>query len=440
MDILDLMLLPALECLILVGIHSYLGLHVIRRRVIFVDLALAQIAALGTTVGFVFGILPETLGGFLYSLTFCLVGAALFAFTRVRDDRVPQEAVIGLVYAITASLAILVVQKTKGIEHMEGILVGSLLWVGWADVITAAIAYSVIGAVHYVFRRQFLQISDDPVEAYRKGMHVRMWDFLFYLTFGFVITFSVRVAGVLLVFVFLVAPAILAVMVTDRLKHQLLIGWGAGTVVTILGLYASYVVDMPCGPTVVAFYGIALLVAVVAVNLFRSANRTRTAGYAVAGVAIVVVGVAALILEGKALSTLETGDGTPGSLPAGAVLDPAAKAGTTRPSEEQGITTGNEPAQPPSDPEKALNAVRRAKDQPVAGRLERLACLMEDPETPPFYFDEAAALAEEIAGGDLGIRPDAGPGASRRFLDALRERIAVLRVGNSGDDHERSSP
>jgi zinc/manganese transport system permease protein len=148
MNVFQLMLAPFVECLVLVGIHSYLGLHVIRRRIIFVDLALAQIAALGATVGFLFGIQPGTRGSFIFALTFCILGAAVFSMTRMRHDRVPQEAVIGLVYAITAALAILVVEKTKGAEHLEDLLVGSLLWVKWSDVAWAALAYAVIGAVH----------------------------------------------------------------------------------------------------------------------------------------------------------------------------------------------------------------------------------------------------------------------------------------------------
>ena len=259
MSVFELMLAPFVECLILVGIHSYLGLHVIRRRVIFVDLALAQIAALGTTVGVVFGLMPDTGAAFVFSLTFCLLGALLFTVTRVRHDRIPHEAVIGLVYAITAALAILVVQKTRGSEHLDSILVGSLLWVKWSDIIAAGVASSLIGALQWIFWKRFLLISDFPEKAYRQGVNVRLWDFLFYASFGFVITISTRVAGVLLVFVFLVAPAIMAVMITRRFGRQLIVGWLSGTVVTVLGLYLSYYLDLPSGPTVVAFYGVVLV-------------------------------------------------------------------------------------------------------------------------------------------------------------------------------------
>ncbi|MCK5797237.1 MAG: metal ABC transporter permease, partial [Deltaproteobacteria bacterium] len=211
-------MLPAFaECLVLVGIHSYLGLHVIKRKVIFVDLALAQIAALGATVGFLFGMSPTSPAAFLYSMAFTFVGAAVFAASRFRKDRVPQEAVIGLVYAIAASTAILVIDKSPhGAEHIKDLLTGTILWVRWPTVLTAAIAYSAVGIFHFVLRHQFIRITEDPEGAFEAGMWVRLWDFFFYLSFGFVISFSVRTAGVLLVFVFLVAPAISAVLLTDR--------------------------------------------------------------------------------------------------------------------------------------------------------------------------------------------------------------------------------
>jgi zinc/manganese transport system permease protein len=417
MDILDLMLLPALECLILVGIHSYLGLHVIRRRVIFVDLALAQIAALGTTMGFVFGIMPDTLGGFLYSLTFCVLGAALFAFTRIRDDRVPQEAVIGLVYAITAALAILVVQKTKGIEHMEGILVGSLLWVSWADVVSAGLAYSIIGVIHWIFRKPFMAISDDPQGAYARGLNVRGWDFLFYLTFGFVITFSVRVAGVLLVFVFLVAPAILASLVTRDMKRQLLVGWAAGTVVTVLGLYLAYVLDLPCGPTVVAFYAVVLAAVAAAYGVMTAAHRGRALATTLAGMAGLAALGYGLALEGRALAAME---GTElghhghvhGCAHGRAHAAPAAPAPPAPAVDEEDEI----------DPEFILEAARSGEDLTLSERLQRLVDLLADPATPPFYREEGLALFIELAGRDFGFTPDDEPTTrtNRAALQVMR--------------------
>jgi zinc/manganese transport system permease protein len=209
LSIWDIMAPAFFECLILVGIHSYLGLHVLRRKVIFVDLALAQIAALGTTVGFLFGVMPGTTGAYWFSLSFAFIGAAVFSISRIRHEKIPQEAVIGLAYAIAASIAILVIDKAPhGAEHIKEILTGSILWVKWSTIFNAAIVYSLVGVFHYIYKDRFILISENPEEAYKQGISVRFWDFLFYVSFGIVITHSVGTAGVLLVFVFLVVPAI----------------------------------------------------------------------------------------------------------------------------------------------------------------------------------------------------------------------------------------
>lgn len=293
MNIFDLMAAPFAECLVLVAIHTYLGIHVLKRRVIFVDLALAQIAALGTTVGFIFGIMPETTGALLFSIAFTFVGAAVFALTRFRNERIPQEAIIGLSYAIACAVAVLVVEKTKGAEHLKDILVGNLLWVTWPDVVSAALVYASVGVVHFLFRKKFNLISNDPEDAFRTGVSVRGWDFLFYLTFGIVIAFSTRVAGVLMVFVFLVAPAILAFLITERFWLQLLIGWTTGTAVTTIGLYLSWVADLPSGPTVIAFYGVALIAGALSVTFIQAENKLQTlSAIATAAVVATLLGFA----------------------------------------------------------------------------------------------------------------------------------------------------
>ncbi|GAB4342880.1 MAG: hypothetical protein Kow0037_30580 [Calditrichia bacterium] len=294
-----LIMAPALfECLVLVGIHSYLGLHVIRRKVIFVDLALAQIAALGTTVGFLFGILPGTAGAYWFSLTFTFIGAAIFSVSRFRNDKIPQEAIIGLAYAVAAALAILVIDKAPhGAEHIKELLTGSILWVQWGTILKAAIVYSLVGIFHYIFRRQFLLISDNPEEAYRRGMSVRFWDFLFYMSFGVVITHSVGTAGVLLVFVFLVVPAIASMMITDVLWKQLAIGWGLGFFVSVVGLYLSYLADLPSGPAVVAFYAF-MLVLIALIRYIRQAG-SRAIGQIAIGVAAFLVIITGLYGMGQ---------------------------------------------------------------------------------------------------------------------------------------------
>ncbi len=303
-----LMMLPFMECLVLVGIHSYLGIHVIKRKVIFVDLALAQIAALGTIVAFLFGIHPQTPGAYVFSLLFTFIGAAVFSLTRLRDERIPQEAVIGLVYALAAAVAILIIDRAPhGAEHIKEVLTGSILWVKWQTVVIAAVVYAAVGAFHYVFRERFLLISNDPDEAYRRGINVRLWDFLFYMSFGLVITLSVNTAGVLLVFVFLVVPAIMAISITDRLMHQLLIGWGAGTLVSFVGLVASYTFDFPSGPMVVSVYGAALLLVALVLYVIRSARPGVAAGYVAAGIAATAVITIAFYMMGGLLSPADCG-------------------------------------------------------------------------------------------------------------------------------------
>ncbi|NLI48334.1 MAG: metal ABC transporter permease [Acidobacteria bacterium] len=298
MNILELMAAPFVECLVLVAIHTYLGIHVLKRRVIFVDLALAQIAALGSTVGFLFGIMPDTTGALLFSIAFTFIGAAVFAVTRFRHERVPQEAIIGLTYAVSCAVAILVIEKTRGAEHLKDILVGNLLWVTWSDVALAAAVYLGIGGIHFFLRKKFLMISDDPENARLMGLQVGVWDFVFYLTFGVVISLSTRVAGVLLVFVFLVAPAILAFSLTQRMSTQLLIGWGTGTIVTTVGLYLSWAADLPSGPAVIAFYGVALVLAGIVIFLVRAEDRKRAWRLFAAGIAMVFLVAAALWFVG----------------------------------------------------------------------------------------------------------------------------------------------
>jgi zinc/manganese transport system permease protein len=279
-----------LECLVLVGIHSYLGLHVIRRKVIFVDLALAQIAALGTTVGFLLGILPNTIGSYWFSLGFTILGAGIFSISRLRHENIPHEAVIGLTYAIAASVAVLVIDKAPhGAEHIKEIITGSILWVKWSTILAAAIVYALVGFFHFIFRKQFILISENPEKAYNQGLSIRFWDFLFYISFGIVITHSVGTAGVLLVFVFLVVPAIASTMITDTLWKQLVIGWVLGVIVSFIGLYISYQLDLPSGPTIVSVYGLVLILIAITLYIFRAENRILAIRKVTAGILITII-------------------------------------------------------------------------------------------------------------------------------------------------------
>ena len=278
------------ECLVLVGIHSYLGLHVIRRKVIFVDLALAQIAALGTTVGFLVGIMPNTIGAYWFSLGFTILGAGIFSISRLRHEKIPQEAVIGLTYAIAASMAVLVIDKAPhGAEHIKEIITGSILWVKWSTILAAALVYIFVGIFHFIFRKQFILISENPEEAYQQGLSIRFWDFLFYMSFGIVITHSVGTAGVLLVFVFLVVPAIASTMITDTWWKQLIIGWVLGVVVSSIGLYASYQLDLPSGPAIVSVYGLVLILVALTLYIIRATNRIQAVSKVSVGILITII-------------------------------------------------------------------------------------------------------------------------------------------------------
>jgi len=261
MAILSFLLAPFLASLILTGIHAYLGVHVVERGVIFVDLALAQIAALGATTAILVGMDPHGGGAYWLSLAFTFVGAALFTFARTRRSHIPLEAFIGIAYAVASATAILAMSKATGeTEHLKDMLVGNILAISMHDVAKTAVLYGVIGAFHYIFRKQFLLISTNPAAAEAGGLKIRFWDFLFYASFGFVVTSSVAIAGVLLVFCYLVVPSVGAMMFADSIGRRLAIGWTMGTLVSALGVYFSVLLDLPTGATIVATFGAVLSV------------------------------------------------------------------------------------------------------------------------------------------------------------------------------------
>ena len=257
------MLPPFVACMLLVSIHSYLGLHIIAREVIFVDLSLAQMAALGTVTGLLVGVAPDSQTAYFFALGFTAVGAALFSLTRTAGHgRVPQEAIIGIVYVVASAAAILVADKAPhGADAIKDILVGSLIWVTWKTNLKLAIAYVILGIFHFVLRKRFLTISFQPQQAEAAGWRIRWWDFWFYLSFGVVITFSVPVGGVLMVFTFLVVPAAIAFLFTRDLRRLAIISWGSGALASALGLWISYKLDWPTGPLIVCTYGLLLAVA-----------------------------------------------------------------------------------------------------------------------------------------------------------------------------------
>jgi zinc/manganese transport system permease protein len=276
MDVFTFLLVPFIAGLILTGIHAYLGLHVVERGVIFVDLSLAQIAALGTTIAYLAGYDLHARATYFWSLGFTFIGAAIFALTRThRDTRIPQEAIIGIVYAVSAAAAILAMSKApEGTEHLKDMLVGNILTVSWHEVIITAILYAVVGAFHYIFRHKFLAISLDAEAARASGLNVRFWDFLFYTSFGFVVTSSVAIAGVLLVFSYLVVPSVAAMLFARTIGRRLALGWIMGALVSALGVILSFQLDLPTGATIVCTFGIALA-ALALVRLLSGAPLAR---------------------------------------------------------------------------------------------------------------------------------------------------------------------
>src|SRR5216110_336513 len=270
MEILPFLLAPFVASLILTGIHAYLGVHVVERGVIFVDLALAQIAALGATVAVVVGMDPHGRAAYWISLAFTFLGAGIFAFARSSRGHIPQEAFIGIAYAVASATAILLMSKATGeTEHLKDMLVGNILAVSWPEVRKTAFLYGAIGIFHFIFRKKFLTISMNHGKAEKSGLNVRFWDFLFYASFGFVVTSSVAIAGVLLVFCYLIVPSVGAMLFADKVGPRLAIGWTMGTLVSALGVYFSVLLDLPTGAAIVCTFG-AVLVAMFFIHLILS--------------------------------------------------------------------------------------------------------------------------------------------------------------------------
>jgi zinc/manganese transport system permease protein len=293
---LELLAIPFLACLVLTGIHVYLGLHVLARGVIFVDLALAQVAALGISVAVLAGHPLQSEAAYWYALVFTVGGAALFAASRVHRGPIPQEAIIGIVYAVSAAVAVLVVDRApQGSEHIKQLLIGSILTVTPGELATITVLYAFVGLGHWLIRRPLLEISLDPEAARHRGRAIRGWDFLFYISFGLVVTSSVRLAGVLLVFSYLIVPAVVGALLARGVVGRLLVGWGFGLAVSGLGLLASWRWDLPTGAAIVATFG-ALLGGVVLLQAVRSGVRqVRAHGLrALADLGLVTLGLIAL--------------------------------------------------------------------------------------------------------------------------------------------------
>lgn len=262
--LLELMIAPFVTCMILVAMLAYLGVHVIAREVIFVDLSLAQMAALGTTSALLFNVEPNSALGYAFALGFTTIGAFIFAMTRTAKvkQRVPHEAIIGIVYIVASAAALLVAARApKGAEAIKDLLVGSLLWVTWPAILKLFLVYLGLAVFHYLLRNRFMTISLKEDEVAAQGWNVKWWDFLFYVSFGVAITLAVPIAGVLLVFTFLVVPSVIAFLFTRKEGLLILVSWSSSALASALGLFISFRFDLPTGPLIVCVFGLVLLLA-----------------------------------------------------------------------------------------------------------------------------------------------------------------------------------
>lgn len=262
---------PLAACLVLPPLLVYLGLHVVEREVIFVDLALAQLATLGTCVALIMGYSFNDRIAFWISLGVTFLGAALFSWSRNSEKvQVPQEAIIGITFVVAAAGVILLLSRVAGgKEELEHLLTGDILNVTAGDVGQRAAIFVVLAGFFAAFHKHFALISADAEKAMASGLRVRLWDFLFYAAFAVVVVFFVRVAGVLLTFAYLIVPAVCSVMLAKTWRSRLLVGWGIAGAASLVGLYASFTMDLPTGAAIVCACGLALIVVTIGVSVRR---------------------------------------------------------------------------------------------------------------------------------------------------------------------------
>jgi|GEM_PF-77742 len=281
LDWLQLLMIPFLVALVLTGIHTYLGIHVLSRNIIFVDLALAQISALGATVAFLLGYYPQSIAAYGYSLAFTIGGAVILSFSRSWTGRVSQETFIGVVYVVSAAAAFLLVDRSpQGAEHIKQMLIGSILTATETDLLKVVLLYSAVGLFHWFVRKRFLLISFQPERAEAAGLRLWLWDFLFYVSFGVVVTSSVAIAGVLLVFCFLIIPAAIGTLYSDQILPKLLIGWAIGILASSAGLSLSFAANLPTGATIVCVFGGMLALAALLKPLLFNPKKLQILGQA----------------------------------------------------------------------------------------------------------------------------------------------------------------
>ncbi len=258
----EVMKWPLVACLVFPPLLVYLGLHVVKREVIFVDLALAQVATLGTCVALLLGYHFDDRITFWISLGVTFVGAAFFSWSRTSTKgAVPQEAIIGITFVVAAAGVILMLSRVAGgKEELEHLLTGDILNVTSGEIGQRALLFAALAAFYATFHKRFVQISSDPEQALASGVRVRLWDFLFYAAFALVVVSFVRIAGVLLTFAYLIVPAVCGTMLSDRWSRRLMVGWVVAVASSVIGLWSSYKMDLPTGAAIVCASGLLLAV------------------------------------------------------------------------------------------------------------------------------------------------------------------------------------
>ena len=267
----EFLLIPFIACLLLILINVYFGIHVIKREIIFIDIALAQIAALGGAVAIIIFRLyhPEAAHEhdhnnaftYIFSLGFITFAALVFTLLKNKKITIPLEAIIGIAYAIAATGTVIILDKGAGGDvHVHDMLIGSILWVSGHEVTKLFIVTLLVGSFHLIFRKRFFLLSDNYQNISNKIKNPQLWDFLFYFSFGIVIIEAVNVAGILTVFAFLIIPASISALLAKRWWTKIYIGWTVGLFVSVTGLYLSWKMDLPCSPVIIIFLGIFLVI------------------------------------------------------------------------------------------------------------------------------------------------------------------------------------
>jgi len=270
---------PFLVCLTMVVILGYMGIHVLQREVIFIDIALAQIAAVGAIVAHIaFKAHGDSLLGYYVAFGFTLIASVFYSLVRKKVNQIPLEAVIGVSYAIAAAAALFLVGVAPGGHiHVQHMLAGSILWATWKDILLCIFVFSAVGLCFYLFRQPFKEISDNYESALRKGIKVVWWDLFFYALFGIVITLAVRIGGVVVIFAFLIIPATISALFSSSWGRRLVISWAIGIGATVAGLLFAGRFDFSIGSAVSLFLGVALVLAgFFRINQARITIRKRT--------------------------------------------------------------------------------------------------------------------------------------------------------------------